>query len=94
MSALCQKRTSACLDRTSATRVRDVGLALPRRDIDVPGPKLLGEFASQKLIDKARYFRFIAEELVEFAPVENKRSHAIRTSAYDSPAAATYPLRQ
>src|SRR4029078_1141438 len=46
-------------------------------DIDVPGPKLLGEFASQKLIDKARYFRFIAEELVEFAPVEDKRSHAI-----------------
>jgi len=70
-------RTSACLDRTSATRVRDVGLALPRRDIDVPGPKLLGEFASQKLIDKARYFRFIAEELVEFAPLEDERSHAI-----------------
>jgi hypothetical protein len=45
--------------------------------MDVAGLDLLGEFASQKLIDKARYFRFIAEELVEFGPVEDERSHAI-----------------
>ena len=56
--------------------VRDISAA-SEIDIDVPGPKLLGEFASQKLIDRARYFRFIAEELVEFARLEDERSHAI-----------------
>ena len=46
-------------------------------DTDVADLDLLGEFASQKLINKARYFRFIAEELVEFGPLEDERSHAI-----------------
>ena len=39
--------------------------------------ELLGEFASQKLIDKARYFRVIAEKLVEFGPLEDERSNAV-----------------
>ena len=46
-------------------------------DTDVADLDLLGEFASQKLIDKAHYFRFIAEELVEFGLLEDERSHAI-----------------
>ena len=46
-------------------------------DTDVAELDLLGEFASQKLIDKTRYSPVIAEEMVEFGPLEDERSHAI-----------------
>jgi hypothetical protein len=45
--------------------------------LDVAVLEFIGEIASQKLIDKARYFRFIAEELVEFGSLEDERSHAV-----------------
>ena len=80
MSACGTKRTSLKNSAMSAFDPNPTGLSVPPlsfagRKQGVADLDLMGEFATQKLIDKPGNFCLMVEEMTERSPVENQCSY-------------------